>query len=70
MVYLKDNTVKPFQIAEDIQSLKGVVALWCNLTLTLTLARTLQPEQSARVGSISSRAPPLERHDKGSRSEG
>ena len=38
---------------------EGVVALWCN-------PLTLQPERSAGVGSISCRAPPLERHEKGS----
>ena len=40
--------------------LEGVVAQWCN-------PLTLQPEQSGGVGSIRGRAPPLERHDKGSR---
>ena len=39
---------------------EGVVAPWCN---TLTL----QPEQSGGVGSSPGKAPPLERHDKGSR---
>ena len=39
---------------------EGVVAPWCN-------PLTLQPEQSAGVGSSPGRAPPLERHDKGSR---
>ena len=67
MVYVKDNIVKPFTIAEKIWSFEGVVVLWCNLTLALTmiLALTLQPEQSAGVGSIPSRAPPFERHDTG-----
>ena len=40
--------------------IEGVVAQWCN-------PLTLQSEQSRRVGSIPGRAPPLERHDKGSR---
>ena len=39
--------------------LPGVVAPWCN-------PLTLQPEPSGRVGSSPGRAPPLERHDKGS----
>ena len=39
---------------------EGVVAPWCN-------PLTLQPEQSGGVGSSPSRAPPLDRHDKGSR---
>ena len=39
---------------------EGVVAPWCN-------PLTLQPEQSGGVGSSPGRAPPLERHDKGSR---
>ena len=39
---------------------KGVVAPWCN-------PLTLQPEQSGGVGSNSGRAPPLEHHDKWSR---
>ena len=38
---------------------EGVVAPWCN-------PLTLQPEQSGGVGSSPGRAPPLERHDKGS----
>ena len=42
------------------QSLEGVVAPWCN-------PLTLQPEQSGGVGLYPGRAPPLERHDKGSR---
>ena len=40
--------------------IEGVVAPWCN-------PLTLQPEQSGGVGSNPGRAPPLERHDKGSR---
>ena len=39
---------------------EGVVAQWCN-PLTLKL------EQSGGVGSIPGKTPPLERHDKGSR---
>ena len=39
---------------------EGVVAPWCN-------PLTLQPEQSGGVGSSPGRTPPLERHDKGSR---
>ena len=39
---------------------EGVVVPWCN-------PLTLQPEQSGGVGSIPCRAPPLECHDKGSR---
>ena len=39
---------------------EGVVAPWCN-------PLTLQPEQSGGVGSSPGRVPPLERHDKGSR---
>ena len=39
---------------------EGVVAPWCNPV-------TLQPEQSGGVGLSLGRAPPLERHDKGSR---
>ena len=39
---------------------EGVVAQWCN-------PLTLQSEQSGGVASIPGRAPPLERHDKGSR---
>ena len=38
---------------------EGVVAPWCNPLI-------LQPEQSGGVGSSPGRAPPLERHDKGS----
>ena len=41
-------------------TIEGVVAPWCN-------PLTLQPEQSGGVGSSPGRAPPLERHDKGSR---
>ena len=41
---------------------EGVVAPWCN-------PLTLQPEQSGGVGSSPGRAPPLERHDKGSRTQ-
>ena len=40
--------------------IEGVVVPWCN-------PLTLQPEQSGGVGSNPGRAPPLERHDKGSR---
>ena len=40
--------------------LEGVVAPWCNPLI-------LQPEQSGGVGSSPGRAPPLEHHDKGSR---
>ena len=40
--------------------IEGVVAQWCN-------PLTLQLEQSGGVGSIPGRTPPLERHDKGSR---
>ena len=36
------------------------MAPWCN-------PLTLQPEQSGGEDSISGRAPPLERHDKGTR---
>ena len=43
-----------------IERFEGVVAQWCN-------PLTLQPEQSGGVGSKPGRAPPLERHDKGSR---
>ena len=39
---------------------EGVVAQWCN-------PLTLKPEQSGGVGSIPGRTPPLECHDKGSR---
>ena len=39
---------------------EGVVAQWCN-------PLTLKPEQSGGVGSIPGRTPPLELHDKGSR---
>ena len=39
---------------------EGVVVPWCN-------PLTLQPERSGGVGSKSGRVPPLERHDKGSR---
>ena len=39
-----------------------VMAQWCNHL-------TLQPEQSGRVGSILGRTPPLECHDKGSRTQ-
>ena len=39
---------------------EGVVAPWFN-------PLTLQPEQSGGVGSSPGRVPPLERHDKGSR---
>ena len=39
--------------------IEGVVAPWCK-------PLTLQLEQSGGVGSSPSRAPPLERHDKGS----
>ena len=42
------------------RNLIGVVAPWCN-------PLTLQPEQSGDVGSNPGWAPPLERHDKGSR---
>ena len=40
--------------------IEGVVAQWCN-------PLTLQPEQSGGVVSIPGRSPPLESHDKGSR---
>ena len=40
--------------------IEGVVAQWCN-------PLTLKPEQSGGVGSSPGRTPPLERHDKGSR---
>ena len=39
---------------------EGVVPLWCNPMI-------LQSENSGGVGSKPGRAPPLERHDKGSR---
>ena len=39
---------------------EGVAAPWCN-------PLKLQPEQSGGVGSSPGSAPPLERHDKGSR---
>ena len=45
---------------QPIFILQSVVAPWCN-------PLTLQPEQSGGVGSSPGRAPPLERHDKGSR---
>ena len=38
----------------------GVITQWCN-------PLTLQPEQSGRDGSIPGSAPPLDCHDKGSR---
>ena len=44
----------------DLILTEVVVAPWCN-------PLTLQPEQSGGVGSSPGRAPPLERHDKGSR---
>ena len=40
--------------------LEDFLAQWCN-------ALTLKPKQSEGVGSIPSSTPPLERHDKGSR---
>ena len=55
------NVIKTFScIVNCEKSLEGVVAPWCN-------PLTLQPEQSGGVGSSPGRAPPLERHDKGSR---
>ena len=38
------------------KGVEGIVAQWCN-------PLTLKSEQSGRVGSITSRTPPLERHD-------
>ena len=43
-----------------LQFFEGVVAPWYN-------PLTLQPEQSGGVSSSPGRAPPLDRHDKGSR---
>ena len=48
------------QIAISGPIIEGVVAQWCN-------PLTLQPEQSGGVDLRRGRAPPLERHDKGSR---
>ena len=39
---------------------EGVVATWCN-------PLALEPKESGGVGSIPDRTPPLERHEKGSR---
>ena len=50
---------EPYLGNRPTSTIEGVVALWCN-------PLTLQPEQSGGVGSNSGRAPPLERHDKGS----
>ena len=55
LLYGSQNTIKLFS-----SNYEGVVAPWCN-------PLTLQPEQSGGVGSSPGRAPPLERHDKGSR---
>ena len=58
--HCKDDTrgakirTTPWPIHED------VVAQWCN-------PLTLKPEQSGGVGSIPGSTPPLEHHDKGSR---
>ena len=41
---------------------EGIVTPWCN-------PLTLQPEQSGAVYSNPDRAPPNERHDKGSRNQ-
>ena len=65
----RDRVLKTQEIREIVFSKRkrserscseGVVAPWCN-------PLTLQPEQSGGVGSSPGRAPPLERHDKGSR---
>ena len=45
-----------------LNMLEGVVGPWCN-------SLTLQPEQSGGVGSSPGKAPLLERHDKGSRTQ-
>ena len=42
-----------------LDSLEGVVGPWCN-------PLTLQQEQAGGMGWSPDRAPPLERHDKGS----
>ena len=53
-------TGKNFQVIFKLFCLLRVVAQWCKHL-------TLQPEQSGGVGSKPGRTPPLERHDKGSR---
>ena len=52
--------VELMKINSYYQFYEGDVALWCN-------PLTLQAEQSGGEGSDPDRAPPLERHDKGSR---
>ena len=52
-------TLESFSIGYSEKTIEGVVAPWCN-------PLTLQPEQSGGVGLSPGRAPPLERHDKGS----
>ena len=52
---MEENTAAKQQTAGE-----DVVAPWCN-------PLTLQPEHSRGVGSKPVRAPPLERHDKRSR---
>ena len=45
-------------VSKEMVSFEGVIAQWCN-------PLTLQPEQSGRVGLITSRIPPLAHYDKG-----
>ena len=59
---MKENVDNTQILLMKIEDFEGVVAPWCN-------PLTLQPEQSGGVGSSPSRAPPLERHDKGSRTQ-
>ena len=59
--YLENSFASFIVVAvEGVEGVEGVVAPWCN-------PLTLQPEQSGGVGSSPGRTPPLERHDKGSR---
>ena len=47
---------------EKARRVEGFVVQWCNLL-------TLKSEQSGGVGSSPGRAPPFERHGKGSRTQ-
>ena len=54
------SNYRPISLLSVFSKVERVVAPWCN-------PLTLQPKQSGGVGSSPGRAPPLERHDKGSR---
>ena len=52
----------PYPSESPSISVEGVVAQWCN-------PLTLKSEHSGGVGSSPDRTPPLERHDKGLRTQ-